>query len=108
MAGKPSARLVGAMLLLLANEEKPAGAEKLSAWACAKRHQITENALYKSRLYKQYLTAKSEKNEAAQIALLADLGRELEALWQLPRQPRPLPRVTKKPRVKAKATKKQH
>lgn len=96
MAGRPSARLVEAMKLLLASNGH------MTPYACAKRAQIALNTMYRASLYKQWKAAQEELDQGKRRAMLAALKLELDVT-------RPLPRVAKKPqRFAATATNKQH
>lgn len=84
MAGRPSARLVEAVKLLVASNGH------MSPYAAAKRMQIALNTMYRAPLYKQWKAVQQELDQAKRRAMLAKLKEELDVT-------RPLPRVAKKP-----------
>lgn len=88
MAGRPSARLIAALHLLLDNIYCPPE-QRISAYACAKRADLKPDTIYRSRLYKQYLELLAEPDATRRRTMLAALNAELV---------RPPPRqVSKKP-----------
>jgi hypothetical protein len=78
MAGRPSARLIAAILALMASDEQQAESDKLSGRAAATQAGLKPDTLYRARLYKQWQAAKAEPDHATRHALLDALGQELD------------------------------